>query len=195
MEVLFNKTNPSTALDINGNIRLNDLLFTNYSDPILSDTTSTLTQRWTALNNVVQNNIDISNTNSNNITALNNTITNLTSQINSLTSTINTLTLSSVKAYGRWTGSAVVFGSQFVNQSQCSFGTVNISGTNYYGTKIQLANSISGIRGNIQVTPDNGYTAYASFVQLSYPFEFVVVSFGGGAQPAVQNNPFFFTVI
>ncbi len=172
----------SVGLDTNSSsVKCDDLYF-NYTDPILGNNTSALSQRWTAMYQTLQNNIDISAAN--------------TANIATLTTKVNSMVSNGVKAWGRWNGTSVDYGSQYVIQSLCLFGTFTLGETQIYGTKIVLAGSVINVKGIIMVTPDgDGYTVHALHDTLFSPFVFAVISQGGGATPQVQNNPFYFAVI
>ena len=175
------------------NVQATDYFFTSYIDPILGNTSSSLSQRWTALYQSLQNNINLTSTNTNNISTLQTKVTTLESQVSSLQTQVTSLQNRSVKAYGRWNGTSVVIGGEYVNQSQCLFGNFTLNGVGYYGTKIQLSSSVTGLKGIINVTCDQVEGYFARFEFLSNPFEFAVITYNPNG--TVGNYSFFFTVI
>ena len=191
-KININTTN-SIGLETNSsNIKCNDIYF-NYTDPILGNNTSALSQRWTAMYGTVQNNIEISNTNSTNITTLQN-------QVVSLTSQINALKLLAPKAYGYWNGSAWTVGSQFIVDTSLT------TTSGLYGLKFVLNISASNIQGVITATPDGangGYCCEARYLgqttigNLYTDFGGCIVQmYNGGAQPTTQSTmSFYYTLI
>lgn len=183
-------TSNTIGLETNtSGIHCADLYF-NYTDPILGNNTSGLSQRWTAMYQTVQNNIDISNTNSTNITTLQN-------QVVSLTSQINALKLLAPKAYGYWNGSSWTVGSQFILQSNLG------SGAGLYGLKFWLQGVVPiDIKGILTVTPDGnygGYTAQSRYLgmtaidnSMNIAVGCIVQMYNGGAQPTTQSTMSFY---
>lgn len=183
----------SVGLDTNSSsVKCNDLYFS-YTDPILGNNTSALSQRWTAMYETLQNNIDISAANSTDITTLQNQIVSLTAQI---------LTLKSFapKAYGYWNGTSWAVGNQFIVDT----GLTTTSGL--YGLKFVLNIDTTYVQGVVVATPDGangGYTCEAKYLgpttigSLHTDYVGIIVQmYPGGSQPSpLSTMSFYYTLI